>query len=412
MFDNFVKKSRIFCFLKTGSLTLFFTTASIVSFSTIVSTYKFAFENRIIAEGIYKKYKEDNLAFISHNSEDRKVFVVEKKTKNTYSIVNNEFVIVENHKFDDFFKARLFGDVYVQYPSFVSYDFSESTVYFDVLHKHCIDTLLFTIIFISSILFNIVALNAAIQNSYKLKTLKISVQEFALAQRTISHFVRIIHHKLNTPIKVLTTQTRMIVSHLKEGNLITEESEKDAGVRFQIIEVAIKSISEVNTKLKSYNDLNKKATNCFKLMLVAKEAIDILKDDTFVWDVDNRLNNYYIDTTLINPYEVIQIFMNQIKFSLYKVSSKIIITVLDVNKQTITLLYSDNGNYISDEVKKLIKADLTVSDLTHKNLDEDKYDLMLNFILLNNKTFSSMELLSSTNSGNIFRLKLPIISVE
>lgn len=244
-----------------------------------------------------------------------------------------------------------------------------------------------------------------LKNKDKVRHLKISKQEYALSERTTNYLINIMHHKLNTPLKILSTKSRVLIEHIVDSNMDLEIKER-AEWDFVQIDRALKSIFTITNKLKSYNELSQNEVNMYKLFSISRETIDILKDDDFEMEIDYKSKLFEINTEYISSHEIIQIFINQLKFSLIQLADKITVKIFNHGENHITILYSDNGNPLSNEQISLLNTMDNVLDRYNQIKYVEIFDLILNFDIINN-SFSSIRLLSSTANGNIFEIKLP-----
>ncbi len=266
----------------------------------------------------------------------------------------------------------------------------------------------FSILFVLTIALFIILLlyyRDCIFNKDKNKYLKISKQEYALSERTTNYLINIMHHKLNTPLKILSTKSRVLIEYIVNSEMSDEIKEK-AELDFVQIDRALKSIFTITNKLRSYNELSQNEVNMYKLFTISKETIDILKDDDFEMEIDYKSKLFEINTEYISSHEIIQIFINQLKFSLIQLADKITIKIFNHDINHITILYSDNGNALTSEQIDILNNTTNSLDRYNQIKLFDIFDLILNFDIINN-SFSNIRLLSSTENGNIFEIKLP-----
>jgi len=250
---------------------------------------------------------------------------------------------------------------------------------------------------------------AVAKKNSKIANLTLSTQEYVLSKRTASYLVSIIHHKINTPLKILATKSRILLETILLRKEITKEVEDKSRENYFIIDESLKNIVVVTNKLKIYNELSQNESNIYKLCVLSKETIDILTDDEFDVSIDYIAKLYAIDKEKISSHEVIQIFINQIKFSIHNMADKINFNMFKYSNNTITIFYSDNGNIIDDELTKIIKNDINFQDVLDKEIEYASFDLILNFSILNINKNCSITLLSSNENGNLFKIKLPVL---
>lgn len=342
---------------------------------------------------------------------DNKLFIYDIKNKTKYELFQNN---LNTQKFSPElltqFKIHIKSNIDILIFSHTLL-FTFDNIVIGISASHVLYFSIFLIFFIILItLIMNVSYHASLKNkNSKIENLTISTQEYVLSERTTSYLVRILHHKLNTPLKVLSTKSRILVETIvSQGNLskdIKEKSELD----YVQIDAALKTIFTITNKLKSYNELSQNETNIYKLCALSKETIDILKDDDFIIDIDYRTKLFDIDKNSISSHEIIQIFINQIKFSLAQLSDKISFKIFKTTNKSLTLFYSDNGNKIDGKLKMMLNSGINVSELSNIPLESAYFDLILNFNILNNTRDCNIKLLSSNTNGNLFEIKLPAI---
>ena len=123
------------------------------------------------------------------------------------------------------------------------------------------------------------------KKSSEVEILNMSVKEFALSQRTTSFIVSIMHHKLNSPLKVLEAKSRMMLHQVlmkldqneSEQKKIYDKTQSD----YNEMRESLDTIFDVTKTLKAYNELSKNETNLHKLFKIVDETFRILKDDDF-----------------------------------------------------------------------------------------------------------------------------------
>jgi hypothetical protein len=280
--------------------------------------------------------------------------------------------------------------------------------------KHIAADTFIMLLITNSLISHILYFKLVARNKLILKSLiKVEQYEYALSQRTTADLVSITHHKLNTPLKVLNTKSRMLIDIIKSQDNISQKTLDKALLDYHSIESSLTTISEVTDTLKSFNDLSKHELNLYKLFNVAKETTNVLNDDEFEIILDEKTKLFNIDKSYINSHEMIQIFINQINFSLSMLADKIHIKVFNTSNNVMILLYSDNGNIITDDMIDDLNTNNEIfvnADTNHKK--NTHYDLTLNFIILNSKDFSNIKILSSNRNGNIFEIKLPVVRAD
>jgi len=269
---------------------------------------------------------------------------------------------------------------------------------------------LFFLLILFSLSINIFYFWIVNKKTSKIDSLQSTAEQFALSQRTTSFLVRIMHHKLNTPLKTISTKSRTLLKTIiNEDNKISSESVEKANTDYIKLVNSLQTIINVTKKLKVYNEIIQNESNLYKMILLTKETIDMLTDDEFKVDIQYSTRLYDIDKACVSSHEIIQIFIHQLKFSLSQLSDSITVKIFKSDENNITILYSDNGNEIDKPLKTLIDKNLKLFDISVGKIDEDSFDLLLNFIILNNNEYTRIRLLTTNKNGSVFELKLPII---
>lgn len=382
-----------------------------------VSNYAFLIDNFVeshenIVHEIYQDYllnhKLDNI-YITDNY----IYIIDFDKEKYFELKHNRFIekdidYIYDH-FDTQSKIKLNNTVYIELPHHIIYKFNNIVIEINAEDTMYLSSTLISFLIFATIIMYFIWSSAIKKKDSKINNLTISSNEYALSERTTSYFVNIMHHKLNTPLKVLATKSRMLIETIvteKSGfnQEIIEKSEWD----YLQIDNALKTIFSVTNKLKTYNELSQNESNLYKLCTIAKETIDVLKDDDFHCHIDYKAKLYDIDKSIISSHEIIQIFIHQIKFSLSQLAEKINFTIYNNNTNSITILYTDNGNIIDNDIIKIINESVLMSDLLIKKIEGDYYDLILNFNILNSKSDNcNIRILSSNETGNVFEIKLP-----
>jgi hypothetical protein len=375
---------------------------------------KFSEDHKQIATQIYKSLKENKQhTFISDNKIH--VAMIDKKGNHRFlELKNRRFSKIKNNtrfsqvsQYD--IRFTIDENIAFKFPDCIAYNFDDIIVSIDGSHISEFSLNLFIFLVIALIFIQTLTAMKLKKDASNMRNLKISAQEYALSQRTTSFLVNIMHHKLNSPLKVLSTKSRKLITTIEDFKNITPTVVNRSGWDYKQLEGSLKTIFDVTRKLKSYNELSKSESNIYKLFRLSKETIEILKDDEFELENDYKNKLYDIDKNAISSHEIIQIFINQIKFSLFQLADKISITVFSEARNSITILYSDNGNQIDDELKTLIYNNTNVSDLSVDELSTDKFDQLLNFNIINSNDYTSIKIIHSNENGNVYKIKLPIV---
>lgn len=363
-----------------------------------------------IAQKIHDDFRE-NLKLDNIYVTDNKIFMFNHEQKKYYEVSHSQVIQIEDIDKNQLRKGinvPLKRNLSILIPqNIVVFEFNNVSVGLDVSH-----TLYLTIAYIVLVIFSIIILylffNLSMKNkNTKIENLTISTQQYVLSERTISYLVSIIHHKLNTPLKILVTKTRLLIETIAINDDIEKNTKDKAEVNYVHIDNALKSIFAITNKLKAYNELSQNESNIYKLCTISKETMDILKDDEFTVEIDYKTKLYEIDKSKVSSHEIIQIFINQIKFSLLQLADKVTFKIFQSSNGYIKILYTDNGNMIEDELKEIIDAGIIVSELK-ESIEGAYFDLLLNFNILNANPHCGIKILSSNKNGNVFELKLPV----
>lgn len=376
----------------------------------IFSISVFIDDHKEIAKKINEDFKEnvklDNIYVV-----DNKIFIQNIETKKFYILLQSHIVQIEDDNKNQLnwgFKLPIKKNISILIPqNIILFEFNTLQIGVSTTHTLYLTlSLMFLVIF--SVLVTYAFFNLTMRNkNTKIENLTISTQEYVLSERTTSYLVSIIHHKLNTPLKVLVTKTRLLIETIATHNNIEQSLKDKAVINYVHIDSALKNIFAITNKLKSYNELSQNESNIYKLCAISKETMDILKDDEFKVEIDYKTKLYDIDKSKISSHEIIQIFINQIKFSLLQLADKVTFKIFQSSNGSIKILYTDNGNMIEDELKRMIDSRVNVSELTN-NIEGAYFDLLLNFNILNANPHCSIKILSSNKNGNVFELTLPV----
>ena len=337
-----------------------------------------------------------------------RIRIIDNTAKKNYILYDSKFIetVMDDPKpFSLAFYTS--SNIKVVYPYHVEYMFDDVSIIFEMKYPNQLSQQVLLIVTIIAFFINLSYTSRINIDSSKMKTLKVSVQSYALSQRTTSYLVSIIHHKLNTPLKVLTTKTRMLMQTIDTTPNMDGHRLSKAKSDYMEMHTALKTIMGVTSKLRTYNTLSQNEPNVHTLFTIANETIHILNDDDFIIDIDYQTKLYDIDRDKISSHEIIQIFINQIKFSLAQLADKIGIRIFKADEGSITLLYSDNGNNLDSDFMRTLSTNQTVTALSRSQMESDYFDVLLNFNILNDTSHSKITILSSNMNGNVFEIKLP-----
>ena len=249
----------------------------------------------------------------------------------------------------DFLNILISPNIFINIPNYTMYHFDNVIIRMNAQHTTFFASIFYVLLIVILVVMNFLFYIIVKKNIISMNNLKISAQEYALSERTMSYLIGILHHKLNTPLKVLATKSRVLIRTIINNNIpeyIKEKSEWD----YVQIDNSLKTIFNVTSKLKTYNALSQNELNLYKLFTISKETSDILKDDEFEIDIDYKSKMFEINKLHLTSHEIIHIFINQIKCSLVLLADKISIKVLKSDKEYVTILYTDNGNKINKNI--------------------------------------------------------------
>lgn len=379
-------------------------------FSHLYTISDFITAHTEIATKISEDFKNNSKltnTYISNNH----IYLIDIEKQRHFELLNKNFTQIENlnksKMFDDF-KIDINKDVSILIPSYiVLYKFNTTAVGVDASHVLYSSFSMILLIIVLVIIMNFMFNSSMKHKNSKIENLTISTQEYVLSERTTSYLVNIMHHKLNTPLKVLSTKSRMLIETIVSQENIDIKIKDKSELDYLQIDKALKTIFNITNKLKTFNELSQHETNIYKLCTLSKETIDILKDDEFTVEIDYKTKLYDIDKSSVSSHEIIQIFINQIKFSLAQLADRINFKIFQSTSSSITILYTDNGNMIEDDLKEMIKNEINVSELLNTKIEGAHLDLILNFNILNSNPNCSIKILSSNKNGNLFEIKLP-----
>lgn len=383
---------------------------SLVAILILINQYyslkSFAFKHQDTANKIHERFINNDLSSFNYISN----IEIEIITSNDiYTLIDNRFVLT-NYKIEslDFLNILISPNIFINIPNYTMYHFDNVIIRMNAQHTTFFASIFYVLLIVILVVMNFLFYIIVKKNIISMNNLKISAQEYALSERTMSYLIGILHHKLNTPLKVLATKSRVLIETIINNNIpeyIKEKSEWD----YVQIDNSLKTIFNVTSKLKTYNALSQNELNLYKLFTISKETSDILKDDEFEIDIDYKSKMFEINKLHLTSHEIIHIFINQIKCSLVLLADKISIKVLKSDKEYVTILYRDNGNKINKNIFDLLKKQTSIANINRSTTDVDYFDLILNFNIINSNKRSSIKILESEDIGNTFEIKLPII---
>jgi len=358
-------------------------------------------------------YIMEHNVYITNHIDNKKYFIDHESAKCQETAIHDQHSTFPDTLFKLTIQKEKNVITTVIFPKHIEYKFKDARVCFDLSHYVTIENATIILFLIFTIILLLVFKLSMIQSDSQLDNLKISAQEYVLSERTISFLVSIMHHKLNSPIKVISTKTRVLMETIvlcNKDKLISDDILKTSEKNYIHLHDAIDNITKMTNKLKEYNEHSQNETNVYNICQIATDTIEILKDEDFNIEIDYKTKLYEIDTNNIRSHEIIQIFINQIKFSLgQQFADSINFKIFKSTDDFITILYTDNGNQLEPKVLKLIKNRIDVSDLLNDEIEQDYIDLILNFNILNANKQSNIRLLSTNKNGNLFEIKLPTI---
>lgn len=362
-----------------------------------------------IINTINENFSSDNFLKKEHNNLGK--YLEFNYKKKHYVLKNNNIIKTDESIHNTYifsFKA-LNNNVDIFFPYYATLKYNDFVFFLSLEHYNE------TLIFFGFILFLFLLIYTFMYHIIlykKLKTLhnfKISAQEYALSERTTSYLVSIMHHKFNTPLKIITTKSRVLAQTIITSELdetIKLKAEKD----FINIDNALKTIFEITNKLKTFKSSSQSELNIYKIFEIAIETIEILRDDEFSINVDRKTKLYEIDKTRLKPHEMIQVFINQIKFSIEEMSTEINIKLFYADTEKIKILFSDNGNQLDDEILELFK-NKKILDSLDPNDNNNYFDLLLNLNILE-ESGGSLKILNSNNNGTTYEIIIPTFKVD
>jgi hypothetical protein len=330
---------------------------------------------------------------------------------NFFKLENKQFVISNKPVFEPCGLTFITqNNIEIHFPSYAEYKIDEVIIRISLEHgNHAIiifSIIIFMVVSIYSILYHIMLH----QKLKSLHNIKLSAQEYALSERTTSYLVSIMHHKLNTPLKILATKSRVLAQSIFDSDLddnIKSKAEKD----YINIDNALKTIFEITSKLKTFKSATQSELNIYKIFGISIETIEILRDDEFSINVDRKTKLFEIDKNRLSPHEMIQVFINQIKFSIEEMSTEINIKMFYSDDKKIKILFSDNGNPVDSHVVQMVKNRRTLESLDPENRDEYYSDLLLNLSILK-EAGGSLKIINSNDNGTTYEIVIPTFKVD
>lgn len=393
-------------YFNTVLITAFIITLLLLNYTFLL--YSTLETKTYIAKNIYNGL-ENNISEINYNNIN-KIHVYDNNYIKKFEFYQQKKIISDDNKPNNYLKIIIRNDIELLLPdNIILFSFSNYKIGLEITYILFNSIFLLVSMIMLVVVMRIMFIVAVAKKNTKIANLTVSTQEYVLSKRTTSYLVSIIHHKINTPLKILATKSRILLETILLRKEITKEIKDKSKENYMDIDASLKDIVIVTNKLKIYNELSQNESNIYKLCVLSKETIDILTDDEFIVSIDYRLKLYAIDKEKISSHEVIQIFINQIKFSIHNMADKINFNMFKYSNNTITIFYSDNGNIIDDELTKIIKNDINFQDVLDKEIESDSFDLVLNFSILNTNKNCNITLISSTENGNLFKIKLPVL---
>jgi len=304
--------------------------------------------------------------------------------------------------------------VIAQLPTHFSYYFKNGIV--SIHSSHYSDAEFMSVglfVIFASVLLLIIRISEKKTNK-TITELKLSTQESLMAEKSISAFSSMIHHKLNTPMKVISTSARILTEII--DNLYKLQQVVDASIlakaeeKFRALDNAIKEInSKITNNLKEYENIDRTNTNIYDCCVNANTAVQLFTDDDFKLIVDYQTKKYEIDTTYVKSEVLTETFYNLIKFSLSsQLANTIYFKIFKASDDSISILYTDNGNILDQKKLQFINDKIYVVDMINHDFEQNFIALLATFNLLNANVQSKLKLISSNSNGNLFLIKIPV----
>jgi len=195
--------------------------------------------------------------------------------------------------------------------------------------------------------------------------------EAILSNKSMVMITENVHHELNTPIEIIDNKIekihRVITDYLVSENdwwmgnanlrVIPEEKrqnnkkmvklEKD----FEFIKTSIEQIFAVLNKMKNFKSLrySNGDKTIYDIIDGAFKIIGISNSD-FTYKIDEQFKNYRMSSLTFKNVDLINVLINHIKNSLEANSDRILVDISSTKEDMISILLSDNGNGIPEQL--------------------------------------------------------------
>lgn len=288
------------------------------------------------------------------------------------------------------------------YPENIDYP-----VFFSVGMAHFYDTFL-VLYFILLTIVNVLLFFIVRVTLYKEKVLhdiESSKDKTKLQFDNLMFFIENLNHEVNTPMFILSRKIKEIKSHMDDK--CDDETIKIMTKSFKIIYDTIDQINAVMQRTREVKRINKISEDRTIGDLVESTilTVKIMRAEDFVWEIDDRLKDYYLNQDLLGNGTFINILTNHVKNSIEAFSTRFTALLVEYNSNNnlLTFDFKDDGNGIPSELKKKV---FNKGFTTKGEKDERGSGLSINKDII--ESSGGKLILIDTTVGTTFRMSIPV----
>lgn len=213
-----------------------------------------------------------------------------------------------------------------------------------------INILIYTFLILILLMMQMIYIIFKLNNKYKVDGLiQLQSAEAKLASKNLSLLAENIHHELKTPLVVIVSKLDQIKEKLlgckpECGVDVTLESD------IKMIEIHVGVIYNLLDRMKNFKNLKRATDNksIYEIIIVAFQTLELFSKNKFKYQIDHRLRNYMIYSSLRNE-DLLNVFINHIKNSLEANATSFEVIMHMYHKNIVYLQLMDNGDGIPTE---------------------------------------------------------------
>lgn len=301
--------------------------------------------------------------------------------------------------------------------------FNDATNSYFVLNISDIKKMLITTsLFVTPILIllTLVSLLISIHEEREITIRALAGNEALLANKSMILITENIHHELNTPMEVIDNKVYKLKNIMKAYiDSIPEEKKRamdfdfyNTDKDFELLGQASEQIYAVLERMKGFKNLRYSNGNksISDIMQGAFKVISI-SNSNFTSNIDAKLEEYSINSTMLKNADLLNIVINHIKNSLEANAKKIYILFESVvfNKDNGILKFriADNGNGVKPEhIKGIFDPNTSTKSIGSENGVRGNGLYLNKFIL--KSSGGSVTLVETSKYGTTFEISIPV----